>query len=61
MYQALLRIGWTPKPQASGTSHIKLQREGYRDYIWAWHESVELGPAALRRIGKHTGLKPEDL
>ncbi|MFI5247780.1 MAG: type II toxin-antitoxin system HicA family toxin [Nitrospirales bacterium] len=61
VYQALLRIGWTPKAQASGTSHIQLQRPGYRDYTWAWHDSQELGRAALRRLGKYTGLTPEDL
>ena len=61
VYQALLRIGWKPKPQASGTSHVKLQRDGFQDYTWAWHESVELGPVALKRIAKHTGLTPNDL
>jgi predicted RNA binding protein YcfA (HicA-like mRNA interferase family) len=61
VYQALLRIGWTPKAQTSGTSHVKLQRVGYQDYTWAWHDSDELGPVALRKIGKFTGLTPEDL
>jgi predicted RNA binding protein YcfA (HicA-like mRNA interferase family) len=61
VYQALVRIGWTPKAQTSGSSHLKLQREGYRSVTWAWHDSEELGPAALRRIAKYTGLTPEDL
>jgi len=61
VYKALLRIGWRPKAQASGTSHTQLQRAGYKDYTWAWHDSVEIGPVALRKIGKCTGLKPEDL
>jgi predicted RNA binding protein YcfA (HicA-like mRNA interferase family) len=61
VYQALLRIGWVPKAQKSGTSHVKLQRTGYPDYTWAWHDSQELGPVALRRIAKHTGLTPRDL
>jgi hypothetical protein len=46
---------------AATKHHVKLQREGYRDYTWAWHDSVEIGPVALRRIAKHTGLTPEDL
>lgn len=61
VYQALLRIGWAPKSQTSGSSHIQLQRTGYRDLTWAWHDSVEIGPVALRKIGKLTGLAPEDL
>jgi len=60
VYRALLRIGWSPKAQKSG-SHIQLQRPGFNDYTWAWHDSVELGPVALKRIAKHTGLTPEDL
>lgn len=60
MYKALLRIGWQPKPAKSG-SHIQLQRSGYPDYTWAWHESDELGPVILKKIAKYTGLKPEDL
>jgi predicted RNA binding protein YcfA (HicA-like mRNA interferase family) len=61
VYQALLRIGWKPKAQTSGSSHIRLQREGYSDYTWAWHDSDELGPVALKKIAKYTGLTPEDL
>ncbi|MFB3813160.1 MAG: type II toxin-antitoxin system HicA family toxin [Terriglobales bacterium] len=60
VYKALLRIGWEPKKMKAG-SHVQLQRPGYRDFTWAWHDSVELGPAALRRIAKHTGLRPKDL
>ncbi|MFZ0284773.1 MAG: type II toxin-antitoxin system HicA family toxin [Terriglobales bacterium] len=60
VYRALLRIGWIPKAEKGG-SHIQLQRSGFKDYTWAWHDSVELGPVALKRIAKHTGLTPEDL
>jgi len=60
VYRALLRIGWMPKAE-KGSSHTQLQRPGYKDYTWAWHDSVEIGPVALKRIAKHTGLKPEDL
>jgi len=60
VYRALLRIGWSPKT-FKGSSHVTLQRAGYPNYVWAFHENVEIGPKMLARIAKHTGLKPEDL
>jgi len=60
VYRALLRIGWTPKTEKKG-SHVQLQRPGFTDYTWAWHDSEELGPVVLKKIAKYTGLKPEDL
>jgi len=44
-------------------SHIKLHRKDSKlpDYIWAFHDNVEIGPKMLARIAKHTGLKPGDL
>jgi hypothetical protein len=29
--------------------------------VFAFHDSVELGPAMLARIARHTGLRPQDL
>jgi predicted RNA binding protein YcfA (HicA-like mRNA interferase family) len=60
VYRALLRIGWSPKT-FKGSSHVTLQKAGYPDYVWAFHDNVEIGPKMLSRIAKHTGLKPEDL
>jgi predicted RNA binding protein YcfA (HicA-like mRNA interferase family) len=60
VYAALLRIGWTPKPSKSG-SHIQMQKQGFPDFTWAWHDSVELGPIAIKKIARLSGLKPEDL
>jgi predicted RNA binding protein YcfA (HicA-like mRNA interferase family) len=60
VYQALIRIGWTPKPQ-TGTSHSQLQRPNFSDYTWAFADSEEIGPKMMARIAKHTGLKREDL
>ncbi len=57
---ALLRIGWSVKIYKSG-SHRTLQRPGWDDVTWAWHDGVELGPVALARIAKQTGLTPDDL
>jgi predicted RNA binding protein YcfA (HicA-like mRNA interferase family) len=60
VYRALLRIGWSPKG-FKGSSHVTLQKSGRLDYVWAFHENVEIGPKMLARIAKHTGLRPEDL
>ncbi|MGA2426659.1 MAG: type II toxin-antitoxin system HicA family toxin [Terriglobales bacterium] len=61
VYSALLRIGWKPKLKRTGSSHIQLERDGYNDYTWAWHESDEIGPVMLKKIAKYTGLTPDDL
>jgi predicted RNA binding protein YcfA (HicA-like mRNA interferase family) len=57
--RALHRIGWTLKRQTG--SHRILEREGWADYVFAFHEGEEIGPRMLSRIAKHTGLRPEDL
>ena len=57
---ALLRIGWSIKRE-SGGSHRVLQRGGWPDYVFAFHERDEIGPRMLARIGKRTGLTPSDL
>jgi len=57
---ALLRIGWSVKRHAGG-SHRILQREGWQDAVFAFHDSEEIGPRMLARIAKRTGLRPEDL
>ena len=56
---ALLRIGWTVKRQSG--SHRTLARDGWPDYAFAFHDNEEIGPKMLARIGRHTGLRPEDL
>ncbi|MGN6489183.1 MAG: type II toxin-antitoxin system HicA family toxin [Devosia sp.] len=57
--RALLRAGWTIKRQTG--SHRTLSRDGWADYVFAFHDSDEVGPAMLARIARHTGLRPEDL
>jgi len=57
---ALFRIGWAEKRRAGG-SHRVLCRQGWPDYVWAFHDKDEIGPKMLARIAKHTGLRPEDL
>jgi predicted RNA binding protein YcfA (HicA-like mRNA interferase family) len=56
---ALLRIGWRVKRETG--SHKTLARDGWADYVFAFHDGDEIGPKMLSRIAKHTGLKPEDL
>lgn len=57
---ALLQIGWSVKRQSRG-SHQVLERVGWPDYVFAFHDDDEIGPRMLSRIAKHTGLTPGDL
>ena len=60
VFAALQRIGCTVKREAKG-SHRVLQREGFPNFVWAFHDRDEIGPRMLARIAKRTGLTPEDL
>jgi predicted RNA binding protein YcfA (HicA-like mRNA interferase family) len=57
---ALLRIGWSIKRETGG-SHRILSRAEWPDFVFAFHDRVEIGPKMLARIAKRTGLQPEDL
>ena len=53
-------------PRAGGIkrqsgSHRTLERAGWPDFVFAFHDKEEIGPKMLARIAKNTGLKPEDL
>ncbi|MBX3044412.1 MAG: type II toxin-antitoxin system HicA family toxin [Candidatus Kapabacteria bacterium] len=56
---ALLKIGW--KVKRINSSHKILEKEGWDDYVFAFHDSVEIGPKMLAKIAKNTGLQPKDL
>lgn len=56
---ALERIGWRVKRQTG--SHKILERQGWQDVVFAFHDGDEIGPKMLARVAKVTGLKPEDL
>ena len=56
---ALIKNGWEIKRTAG--SHRTLQKTGYPNYVFAFHDKEEIGPKMLARIAKHTGLKPDDL
>ncbi len=55
---ALLRIGWSIKRQRG--SHRTLERAGWPDCVFAFHDNEEIGPRMLARIKKSTGLKDAD-
>ena len=55
----LLRLGWQVKRQSG--SHKTLSRNGWPDFVFAFHDGDEIGPKMLARIAKHTDLSPNDL
>ena len=59
VYAALLAVGWQLKRQSG--SHRTLSRNGYADFVFAFHDGEEIGPQMLARIARHTGIKPDDL
>lgn len=56
--KALESIGWEVTRQKG--SHKVLAREGWENYVFAFHDGEEIGSKMLVRIAKKTGLKPED-
>ena len=56
---ALFGIGWKLKRQSG--SHRTLSREGWPDFVFAFHDGEEIGTRMLARIAKHTGITPKDL
>jgi len=56
---ALQRRGWSTKRQSG--SHRTLSRAGWPDFVFAFHDTDEIGPRMLARIARHTGLTPADL
>jgi hypothetical protein len=38
-----------------------LEKAGYPDYVFAFHDGDEIGPKMLARVAKHTGLRLNDL
>ncbi|MBF0133894.1 MAG: type II toxin-antitoxin system HicA family toxin [Magnetococcales bacterium] len=56
---ALLRIGWRIKRQSG--FHRTLERDGWADVVFAFHDKEEIGPRMLSRLSRHTGLQPQDL
>ena len=57
--KALYRIGWRELRRTG--SHRTLAREGWPNYVFAFHDNKEIGPKMLSRISKKTGLRAEEL
>lgn len=63
---ALKRIGWSEKRTVAGRargrgSHRVLERIGWKNFVFAFHDGDEIGPPMLSRIARDTGLTPDDL
>jgi predicted RNA binding protein YcfA (HicA-like mRNA interferase family) len=56
---ALFAIGWTEKRRSG--SHRILERQGWDNVVFAFHDNEEIGPRMLARLARTTGLKPDDL
>jgi predicted RNA binding protein YcfA (HicA-like mRNA interferase family) len=56
---ALLRIGYTVKRQSF--SHRTPYRQGWPDFMFAFHDGDEMGPRLPATIARQTGLTPSDL
>jgi predicted RNA binding protein YcfA (HicA-like mRNA interferase family) len=57
--RALKQIGWSIK--RTDGAHRTLERPGWPDYTFAFHDDEEIGPRMMARIAKQTGLQPRDL
>ena len=57
--KALKSIGWKVKRQTG--SHKILEKSGWNNVVFAFHDGEEIGPKMLARIAKLTGLTPDDL
>jgi len=57
--KAIEKIGWEELRRTG--SHRVLRRTGWPNYVFAFHEGDEIGSRMMARIGKYTGLTPEDL
>jgi hypothetical protein len=51
---------WLANQRQSGLHKI-LARNGWPDFVFAFHDGDEIGPKMLARVAKHTGLSPNDL
>jgi predicted RNA binding protein YcfA (HicA-like mRNA interferase family) len=59
LFAALERLGWSVERQSG--SHRTMVKAGFPPITFAFHDRDEVGPAMMSKIGKKTGLRPEDL
>jgi predicted RNA binding protein YcfA (HicA-like mRNA interferase family) len=56
---ALLRAGWNVKRQTG--SHRVLVHPERGEYVFAFHDGVEIGPVMVSKIAKKAGLTVSNL
>ncbi|MEX0272421.1 type II toxin-antitoxin system HicA family toxin [Leptolyngbyaceae cyanobacterium UHCC 1019] len=56
---ALRKIGWRVKRKKG--SHKILERDGWADFTFAFHDGEEVGPRMLAKIAEKTGITPDDI
>jgi hypothetical protein len=61
VFAALKRIGWRHDRTVGLPQDDEKRREGWAGYPFSFQDSEEVGPAALAKIAKKTGLQPQDL
>ena len=54
LLRALLKRGWRVKRQTGG-SHKVLEREGWPDFVFAFHDGAEIEPRMLARVASGRG------
>ena len=59
LFRALIRIGWQVKRQSG--SHRVMSRDGFPDYVFAFHDGDEIGSRMVAQVARFTGLSPDDL
>ena len=57
---APLRIGWAESTVRPGRT-AWLAREGWSDFVFAFHDAGEIGPRMPARVARRMGLRLEDL
>lgn len=59
LLRILIQKGWSIK-RTTG-SHRTLSHPEMSNFVFAFHDAVEIGPRMLARIAKKTGLTIDDL
>ncbi len=56
---AVNRVGWAIERQSG--SHRVRERQGWSNFVFAFHDRDEIGPKMLARVARHTALTPADV
>lgn len=58
---ALVRLGWRQKEGKGGVLLPPANKRELRPYPFHYHAREVIGPPALAKLGRYTGLTPNDL